>query len=85
MKITTLLALTLVLGASITLVRSQPDGSGPPDDGKFPVLPLIKALDVNGDGIIDSNEIANASAELLTLDKNGRTCRRTSSFQCYPS
>jgi len=26
---------------------------------------------VNHDGIIDSNEIANASAELKTLDKNG--------------
>ena len=71
MKITTILALTLALGTSITLVRSQSDGGRPPDDGRFPVLPLIKALDVNGDGIIDSNEIANASAELLTLDKNG--------------
>jgi hypothetical protein len=36
-----------------------------------PIPPVVKALDVNGDGIIDSNEIANASAELLTLDKNG--------------
>ena len=31
----------------------------------------MQALDVNHDGIIDSNEIANASAELKTLDKNG--------------
>ena len=29
------------------------------------------ALDANHDGVIDSNEIANASAALLTLDKNG--------------
>jgi len=36
-----------------------------------PPPPIIAALDVNHDGIIDSNEIANASAELLTLDKNG--------------
>jgi len=35
-----------------------------------PPLPLFLALDTNHDGIIDSNEIANASAELLTLDKN---------------
>jgi hypothetical protein len=28
-------------------------------------------LDTNHDGVIDSNEIANASAALLTLDKNG--------------
>ncbi len=36
-----------------------------------PPLPaIIRALDVNRDGNIDSNEIANASAELLTLDQN---------------
>lgn len=32
--------------------------------------PIIEALDVNDDGIIDSNEMANASAALLRLDKN---------------
>ena len=37
---------------------------GPPD-------PLITALDTNHDGVIDSNEIANAPAALKTLDKNG--------------
>jgi Ca2+-binding EF-hand superfamily protein len=31
----------------------------------------MEALDVNHDGVIDSNEIANAPAELKTLDKNG--------------
>ena len=36
-----------------------------------PPLPLILALDANHDGVIESNEIANASAALLTLDKNG--------------
>jgi hypothetical protein len=36
-----------------------------------PPSPLMMALDVNHDGIIDSNEIANASSELKTLDKNG--------------
>ncbi|HEY3762792.1 MAG TPA: hypothetical protein VGN23_13690 [Verrucomicrobiae bacterium] len=35
-----------------------------------PTPPIVKALDVNGDGIIDSNEIANATAELMSLDKN---------------
>jgi hypothetical protein len=72
MKITTILALTLALGASTALVQGQPGGpGGPPGGGRFPMPPIIKALDVNGDGTIDSNEIANASAELLTLDKNG--------------
>jgi Ca2+-binding EF-hand superfamily protein len=46
-------------------LMSGPDGRRPP------ILPLVKALDVNGDGIIDASEIANASAALLTLDKNG--------------
>jgi Ca2+-binding EF-hand superfamily protein len=36
-----------------------------------PPSPLLRALDVNHDGVIDANEIANASAALLTLDKNG--------------
>jgi hypothetical protein len=43
-----------------------------PADAPRPPTPLIvKALDVNGDGVIDATEIANAPAELLTLDKNG--------------
>jgi hypothetical protein len=49
------------------------DQGGPGAGGHrhHPPLPaIIRALDVNHDGIIDSNEIANASAELLTLDKN---------------
>ena len=33
--------------------------------------PIIVALDKNKDGVIDAEEIANASAALKTLDKNG--------------
>lgn len=33
--------------------------------------PLMVALDANKDGILDEKEIANASAALKTLDKNG--------------
>ena len=33
--------------------------------------PIIAALDVNKDGVIDETEIANAVVELKTLDKNG--------------
>src|SRR5579862_9580282 len=51
--------------------NDAPNGDGPPRHHRPPPLPLILALDTNHDGIIDSNEIANASAELLTLDKNG--------------
>jgi len=42
-----------------------------PDGRRPPPLPLVMALDVNGDGIIDASEIANASVALLKLDKNG--------------
>lgn len=50
------------------------DTNGPPrgpGGRRPPPLPLVLALDVNHDGIIDASEIANASAELLTLDRNG--------------
>lgn len=83
MKIKNLLTLTVIALGAATLVASAQDNSndGPPAGGpggpggpgmhRHPPLPLIKALDANHDGIIDSNEIANASAALKTLDKNG--------------
>jgi Ca2+-binding EF-hand superfamily protein len=43
------------------------DGQRPPG----PPPPLLNALDANHDGTIDETEIANASAALKTLDKNG--------------
>ena len=33
--------------------------------------PLFTALDTNGDGVIDAQEIANAAASLRKLDRNG--------------
>jgi hypothetical protein len=33
--------------------------------------PLLRALDVNRDGILDADEIAKASSSLKTLDTNG--------------
>ena len=73
----------LAFSAMGVMVQAQ-DNGGPPDGGSSnggpppgqgfrrpPPLPLVQALDANHDGVIDSNEIANASAELLTLDKNG--------------
>ena len=40
-------------------------------DGKRPTPPIMAALDANGDMVIDEKEIANASAALKKLDKNG--------------
>ncbi len=55
-----------------------PQGQGPggpegPGGGRHhrPLPPIIAALDTNHDGLIDASEIANASAALMTLDKNG--------------
>ncbi|HUB86536.1 MAG TPA: EF-hand domain-containing protein [Verrucomicrobiae bacterium] len=72
----TLLAL-LALGASALAVNAQDankpqgDNANGPRGHRPPVPAIVMALDVNHDGVIDSNEIANASAELKTLDKNG--------------
>jgi EF hand domain-containing protein len=48
-----------------------PGGPGGPGHHRPPPPPLIAALDANHDGVIDETEIANASAALKTLDKNG--------------
>lgn len=42
-----------------------------PGMNRMPPPPVIAVLDANHDGVIDAEEIANASAALKTLDKNG--------------
>src|SRR5271154_1521631 len=74
----------LALSVCATLAFAQEEGGPPPQgegqgqeqgDGHWhhrpPPLPIVEVLDANHDGVIDSNEIANASAALKTLDKNG--------------
>ena len=82
MKTTTKITLALVtLGSAAGMLiaqdgqsgdggRSQRSG-GPGQGGHRPPPPIIAALDANHDGTIDASEIANASAALKTLDKNG--------------
>ena len=85
-KMTTVLLAALgALALTINAQDNNPPPGGPPPDGaggpgaasgqrgggRPPMPAIIKALDVNHDGVIDSNEIANASAALKTLDKNG--------------
>jgi hypothetical protein len=84
MKIKTTLAM-LALGATVLGVGCSSDRNccrPPPPAGQAggpgmkghrppPPSPLMQALDVNHDGVIDADEIANAPAALKTLDKNG--------------
>jgi len=51
----------------------QDGGPGGPGPGHHPPppCPLLLALDANGDGVIDEQEMANAPAALKKLDKNG--------------
>ena len=80
MKIMLALAGMLALGTTALVVNAQDnagpqngDGqNGPPLRGGRPPVPLIvAALDANHDGVIDAQEIANASAALKSLDRNG--------------
>src|SRR5438552_13254774 len=84
MKTTNRLVLTaMAIGISAWTVTAQdaggpplaggpPPGEGGPGQGRRPPpSPIITALDANGDGIIDADEIANAPAALRKLDKNG--------------
>jgi len=83
---TFLIATALALASSTILLKAQDGGDAPPPDapppaqgermggpgaGHRPPPPLESALDANGDGVIDADEIANASAALKKLDKNG--------------
>lgn len=57
---------------ALTLDEMLPGGGPPPGVGPQPPLPaVITALDTNGDGKLDANEITNAAAALRKLDKNG--------------
>lgn len=59
------------LGAGRPGEPSGPGGqNGPPRDGR-PVPPIMRALDTNGDGVLDADEIAHASESLRKLDRNG--------------
>jgi hypothetical protein len=51
--------------------QGGPDGPRGMNGHRPPPSPLMEALDANHDGVIDADEIANASAALKKLDKNG--------------
>lgn len=65
--------LTALLATSaITLLAQDSEADAPagrPPGHRPP--PILAALDANKDGVIDATELANATAALTTLDKNG--------------
>jgi hypothetical protein len=66
-RIITSLVVTVLTVSSLDLVAQ--DSQRP--SGRRGGPPVVTALDANKDGTLDATEIANASAALLTLDKNG--------------
>jgi hypothetical protein len=84
MKKILIAAAVVGLSALVITAQDSPQGGRPPRGGgasaggeggpgghRPPPMPLLAALDANHDGVIDAGEIANASAALRTLDKNG--------------
>ena len=56
--------------------QRQPGSEGRPGGlggggGQRPVSPIIEALNLNMDGVIDADELAKAAESLKKLDKNG--------------
>ena len=91
MKLKNTLALALLaLGTTALLASAQENQDGPPPGGgrghggpgghRHPPLPIVSVLDANHDGVIDADEIANASTALLTLDKNGTGILTTNEY-----
>ena len=68
-------AIGLIIGAALLAraVLAQPPGQpgrGGSPGGGFPPLPILAALDADGDGELSAKEIDNSATALRTLDKN---------------
>ena len=63
----------LVAASVATAVAQPPGGRGGPGGGPRggrPPMPVIEVLDADHDHVISADELKNATASLLTLDKN---------------
>lgn len=74
------LSISSLTGVLLAQKGNQPGGGGQGGpgaggpggpDGKRPPPPIIAALDLNKDGVIDADEISKAAKSLKKLDKNG--------------
>lgn len=80
--LTTLAVLTAVTALT---AEEMPPFDGPrPDGHRPPPPPIVGALDGNHDGVIDADEIANASRALQALDKNGDGKLTPDEFHPHP-
>src|ERR1022692_3313439 len=79
-NISKLMVAALALGSSAWIATAQTNNAAPADGGPpggpgmrphHPPPAFMKALDANGDGVIDADEIANATTALKALDTNG--------------
>jgi hypothetical protein len=71
-------------GAPDENTNTPPSGPHGPGGHHHPLPAIIRALDANHDGVIDADEIANASAALKTLDKNGDGQLTPDEFMGHP-
>ena len=61
----------IALGAHLVAQENRPGGrEGEREGGFMRMNPLFAALDANGDGVIDEEELKNATAALKKLDRN---------------
>ena len=69
---TSLIAAAACAAAALTLYAEKTETKERPPEGqgKRPNIPVIAALDANGDGVVDAAEITNAPVSLRKLDKN---------------
>lgn len=64
----------LSFAARCALAQDAPQQSTgdnrPEPPARWPISPIMRALDTNGDGVLSAEEIANAPTTLKTLDEN---------------
>ncbi len=65
-----LVIVVVILARSVPAQPPGRPGRGGPPGGGFPVLPIVAALDADGDGELSAREIDNAATALRTLDRN---------------